>query len=126
MENYINLSGIVEKVTDQSSGYAVQSWLRNRNTLEFLMLWETKHNPNFDKVAYDELFEKTKENGFTLTPKIWIERTKAIGLTSKIGRNGGTFAVTALACEFMMNLSPAYRLAMVETFMLTDEGSEIL
>lgn len=126
MDKYISLSNIVSRMSEISPGYAVQSWFRDRNTLEFLMLWEIKHNPEFNEQAYVNLLEKTKETGFTLTPKQWIETTKAIGITSKQGRNGGTFAHQSIACEFMMWLSPRYKLMMVETFLLTEDGGEPL
>lgn len=126
MEQYISLSAIAGRFSELSPGYVVQSWLRDRSTLEFLMHWESKHNSEFDKHAYGALVEKTKENRFTLTPKLWIEQTKAVGMTSKQGRNGGTFACPAIACEFMMWLSPRYRLMMVETFLLSEEGDDLL
>lgn len=126
MDQLISLSSIAERFSESSPGYIVQSCMRDRSTLEFLMHWETKCNPDFDKVAYEGLMGKTKENGFTLTPKLWIEQAKAIGMTSKQGRNGGTFACQAIACEFMMWLSPRYRLMMVETFLMTEEGGDLL
>lgn len=126
MEKYINISDIVGKVSEMTPGYAVQSWLRDYSNLEFLMLWETKYNSAFDKAAYVELVEKAKRNDITISPKLWIESTKAIGITSKQGRYGGTFAHPAIACAFMMWLSPRYRFMMVETFLLTEEGGALL
>lgn len=61
MENYINISDIVGRVSDMSPSYAVQSWLRDDKTLEFLKLWECKHNPDFDATAYEELMKKSKK-----------------------------------------------------------------
>lgn len=107
--------------------YAIQSWLRDNSSLEFLMLWESKYNSDFDKNAYEDLLQKVKGNEITtLTVKQWIESTKAIGITSKQVQNGGTYARQAIACEFMMWLSPRYRFMMVETFLLTDQGGEFL
>lgn len=126
MEDYINISDIAGRVSEMSSGYAVQSWLRDYKTLEFLKLWECKHNPDFDKAAYDELIERSKESSITITPKLWIETTQAIGIRSTQGRYGGAFAHPAIACAFLMWLSPRYRLMMVETFLLTEEGGGIL
>lgn len=126
MDKYINISAIAGHVGDIAPGYAIQSWLRDRNTLEFLMLWESKYNPDFDKVAYGELIERSKGNQATITPKLWIESTKAIGITSKQGRYGGTYAHPAIACEFMMSISPRYRLMLVETFRLSEEGGDPL
>lgn len=114
MKEYINLSGVAEKVGAKSSGYLVQSWMRDSRTLEFLKLWEERNNPNFKICGYDELVE----SGVTITPKNWIEKTKAIGIKSKQGRNGGTFAVREIACEYLMYNSARYRLAMIEVFCL--------
>ncbi len=122
MDKYISLSDIAARLSEMAPGYAIQSWLRDYSTLEFLMLWESKYNSDFNKDAYDELVEKSKENQVTITPKLWIESTKAIGITSKQGRYAGTFAQPAIACAFMMWLSPRYRFMMVETFLLTEEG----
>ena len=123
MDKYINISNIATRVGEDTAGYTLQSWLRDYNVLEFLMLWESKYNSKFDKMAYEALVEKAKRNEITITPKMWIEETKAVGLTSKIGRYSGTFAHPAIACEFMMWLSPRYQLMIVETFLLTEEGS---
>lgn len=127
MDKYISLTTIVGRVSELNPSYAIQSWLRDYASLEFLMLWESKYNPNFDKKAYEDLIQKIKDNEITtLTVKQWIESAKAVGITSKQGRNGGTYAQQAIACEFMMWLSPRYRFMMVETFLLTDKGGEFL
>ena len=125
MDNYINISNIATQISDMNAGYAIQSWLRDYHVLEFLMLWESKCNLEFDKSAYDDLVESAKRNKVTITPKMWIENTKAVGLISKAGRNGGTLAHPAIACEFMIWLSPRYRLMIVETFLLTAEGGVV-
>lgn len=126
IENYINISEIAGRVSEMSAGYAVQSWLRDYKTLEFLKLWECKHNPDFDQTAYNELVEKSKESSTTITPKMWIETTKAIGIRSTQGRYGGTFAHPAIACAFMMWISPRYWLMTVETILLTEDGVDLL
>lgn len=126
VDKYINISNLVTHVSEMSPSYAVQSWLRDYNVLEFLMLWECKHNPDFDKEAYTNLVSMAKRNEITLTPKMWIENTKAIGIISKTGRNGGTLAHPTIACDFMMWLSPKYRLMIVEAFLLTEEGGGLI
>lgn len=117
--NYLSLGTIAKQFSEQQPGYVVQSWLRDRGTLEFLMLWESENNPKFDMAAYQELLDRTRESGFTLTPKQWIERTGAVGITSKQGKTGGTYAHAEIACAFMMWLSPKFRLVMIQSYLLT-------
>lgn len=88
--------------------------MRNRNTLEFLGLWESAHNPDFSHDGYASLMEKQKAGSFAVTPKQWIDQTNAVGMTSKQGKNGGTYAHPLIACEFMMWLSPTYKLTLLE------------
>ena len=99
-ESYISLTQIAPAHSDDSSGYVIQSWLRGGNTLAFLNLWEKENNLDYSEGGYTELLKKKKTASFTLTPKLWIERTKAIGIVSKQGKSGGTFAHPMIACEF--------------------------
>lgn len=117
---YLSLGTIARQFSEQQPSYVVQSWLRDRGTLEFLMLWEQENNPEFDIRAYQELLERTRESGFTLTPKHWLERTGAIGITSKQGKTGGTYAHPDIACEFMTWLSPKFRLIMIQSYHLAE------
>ena len=120
VKSLLSLGSIARQFSEQQPGYVVQSWLRDRGTLEFLMLWECENNPGFHLDAYWELLDRTKESGFTLTPKQWIERAGAFGITSKQGKNGGIYAHPEIACAFMMWLSPKFRLVMIQSYQLAE------
>lgn len=111
---FVSLTEAVHSCTEDSPAHVIQSWMRNRNTLEFLGLWESAHNLNFNHEGYASLMEKQKAGSFAVTPKQWIDQTNAVGITSKQGKNGGTYAHPLIACEFMMWLSPTYKLALLE------------
>lgn len=111
---FVSLTEATRSCTEDSPAHVIQSWMRNRNTLEFLGLWESAHNPDFNHEGYAALMEKQKAGSFVVTPKQWIDQTNAGGMTSKQGKNGGTYAHPLIACEFMMWLSPTYKLALLE------------
>jgi hypothetical protein len=113
-EVYISLTDITkgEDGTDH-----IKNWMRNRNTVEFLGLWETINNPNFKGVEFDTFRKEAGLNTFTLTPKKWIEATNAIGVVSKAGKTGGgTFAHKDIALEFCTWLSPLFKLLVLKEF----------
>ena len=87
--------------------------MRSRNTLEFLRQWELDANPNFDDVAYLELLQQVHTTSLTVTPTLWKNRTKAVGLRVKQGKGGGVFAEPEIAADFHLWLDPKMRLAMV-------------
>lgn len=91
-ESYISLTQMAQAHSVSSPGYVIQRWLRSESTLAFLNLWEKENNLDYSEGGYTELLEKKKTASFTLTPKLWIERTKAIGIVSRQGKSGGTFA----------------------------------
>lgn len=82
-KSYVSLTELVRVHSDDAPGYIIQSWMRSGNTLAFLNLWEKENNPNYCEDGYVELFDKKKAASFTLTPKLWIEQTKATGIISK-------------------------------------------
>ena len=84
----------------ERTDHLVRNWIRNRNTVEFLGIWEQIHNPDFNPVEFDGFRRQAGLNSFTLTSKQWIERTGAIGIVSRAGRYGGTFAHKDIAFEF--------------------------
>jgi hypothetical protein len=94
----------------------IMSWLRNKDTIEFLGLWESINNPNFNPTEFDGIRSAAGSNRFTITAKQWIEKTNAIGLVSKPGRYGGTYAHKDIALEFGTWLSPAFRLFIVREY----------
>lgn len=113
-ESYTSLTEIARAHSEDAPGYVIQSWLRSGNTLAFLNLWEKEHNPDYSETGYMELMEKKKAASFTLTPKLWIERTKAIGIVSKQGKSGGTFAHPMIACEFASWLAPEFKMLLLK------------
>lgn len=118
---YYSLTSIARRHSEDSPGYVIQSWLRNRNTLEFLRIWEKDNNPDFRASEYAELLQRIKDGSFTLTPKQWIEKTGAIGMVSKQGKNGGTYAQQDIACAFLSWISPKFKYLMIKTFELSNQ-----
>lgn len=113
-ESYISLAEIARAHSENVQGYVIQSWLRSGNTLVFLNLWERGNNPNYSEAGYIELLEKKKAASFTLTPKLWIDQTKAIGIASKQGKAGGTFAHPMIACEFASWIAPELKMLLIK------------
>jgi len=112
-QDYICLTDMIR---DESGNDHIRNWMRNRNTVEFIGLWETLHNPNFKGVEFDTFKKQAGLNNFNLTPKKWIEATNAIGIVSKSGRYGGTYAHKDLAFEFGAWISPMFKLLLIKEF----------
>ena len=91
-DDYICVTDIARYKDDERTDYIIQNWLRNRNTIEFLGIWEQLNNPDFNPIEFDGIGNQAGLNSFILTAKRWIESTGAIGLISKPGRYGGTYA----------------------------------
>jgi hypothetical protein len=101
--------------------------MRNRNTIEFLGIWERLNNPDFNPIEFDGFRKKAGLNSFTLTPKQWIEKTNAIGIISKAGRYGGTYAHKDIAFEFATWISVEFKLYLIKEFQrLKDEEQKQL
>jgi hypothetical protein len=94
----------------------VRNWLRNRNTVEFLGVWERLNNPVFNSVEFDGIRMQAGLNSFALTPKQWIEKTGATGIVSQTGRYGGTYAHKDIAFEFASWISVEFRLYLIKEF----------
>ncbi len=120
-KDFISLTDMVRKFGDESILY---NWLRNRNTIEFLGIWEQIYNPAFKPLEFERFKNQAGLNSFSLSPKKWIEATGAIGLYAKSGRGGGTFAHRDIAFEFGSWLSPEFKLYLIREFQrLKDEES---
>ena len=91
-EDYISLTDIAKYKDSERTNYIIQNWMRSRSTIEFIGLWELLHNPDFKGIEFDAFKNEAGSNSFTLTPKRWITSTNAIGIISKSGRYGGTYA----------------------------------
>ena len=94
----------------------IRNWLRSRNTVEFLGVWERLNNPTFNPVEFDGIRMQTGLNSFVLTPKQWIEKTGAVGITSSAGRYGGTYAHKDIAFEFASWVSVEFKLYLIKEF----------
>ena len=115
-EDYISLTDIARYKNQDRTDDIIRNWLRNRNTLEFIGIWEHLNNPGFKPVEFDGFRMQAGLNSFTLTPKQWIERTGAIGLVSKAGRYGGTYAHKDIAFEFASWVSVEFKLYLIKEF----------
>ncbi len=115
-EDYISLTDIAKSRNPDHPDDLIRNWLRNRNTLELLGIWEQLHNPDFNPVEFDGIKKQAGLNSFTLTPKQWIEKTAALGIVSKPGRYGGTYAHVDLAFEFASWVSVEFKLYLIKEF----------
>ena len=113
--DYISLTDIAKYRSDDPNA-VIQNWLRNRNTIEFLGLWEKLNNPNFKPLEFEGFKKEAGLNAFTLSPKKWIESTNAISIISKSGRYGGTYAHTDIAFEFASWISPEFKLYIIKDY----------
>ncbi len=107
---------LTDMVRGEEGNDHIRNWMRSRNTVEFIGLWETIHNPNFKGVEFDTFRKFAGLNSFNLTPQKWIESTNAIGFISKSGRYGGTYAHEDIAFEFAVWLSPSFKLYLIKEF----------
>ncbi len=115
-DNFISLTDIAKQYDAENPNYLIQSWLRSRNTVEFLAEWERQNNPLFNEEAFAQLLTNAKSPAYTLTPTKWIEAVGAIGLSSKRGKGGGTMAHPFIACDFEMWNDMAVRYEVVHTY----------
>lgn len=125
--DYISLTDIARYKNVHEPKDVVKNWLRVRDTIEFLGLWETIHNPNFKGVEFDSFKNEAGTNAFTLSPQRWIENTNAIGIISKSGRGGGTFAHPDIAMEFASWISAEFKLYLIQDYkrLKGDENSKL-
>ena len=113
-EDYISLTDMVQGFDGGAS--LIDSWLRNKNTLEFLAVWERINNLNFNSVEFDRIRLDAGTNRFRISAKQWMEKVNGIGVIAKTGRYGGTFAHKDIAFEFGSWLSPEFKLYLIKEF----------
>lgn len=123
---FISLTDIAKYKSDEPKD-VVKNWMRSKDTIEFLGLWEQLHNENFKGVEFDSFRSQAGSNAFTLSPQKWIESTNAIGIISKSGRNGGTFAHSDIAFEFASWISAEFKLYIIKDYkrLKNDESSRL-
>lgn len=112
-EDYICITDMIKA---KDGGFFITDWLRNRNTLEFLGVWEEMYNPNFNYGEFAIIKSKAGLNSFKISVKEWTDRTNAIGLISKSGRYGGTYAHKDIAFEFGTWISPVFKLYIIKEY----------
>ncbi|WP_368076779.1 KilA-N domain-containing protein [Clostridium tyrobutyricum] len=124
--DYISLTDIAKYKSDEPND-VIRNWLRNRDTIEFLGLWEKINNPNFKPVEFDGFRKEAGKNAFVLSPQKWINSTDAIGIISKSGRYGGTYAHKDIAFEFASWVSPEFKLYIIKDCqrLKEDENSKL-
>ena len=114
--DYFSLTDIARHKDAAHIDTIIQNWMRNRNTIELLGFWETIYNPNFKPLEFEGFRQQAGLNSFVMTPKKWIESTNAIGIISKSGRYGGTFAHKDIALEFASWVSIEFKLYVIKEF----------
>ena len=112
-EDYISITDMLKS---KDGDFFVSDWLRNRNTVEFLGIWEEIHNPNFNYGEFAIIKSHAGLNNYKISVKEWSEKTNAIGIISKAGRYGGTYAHRDIAFEFGMWISPKFKLLLIKEF----------
>lgn len=115
-QDYISLTDMSGWDKDPNSRQRIANWLKNRSTIQFLQLWENKHNKDFNYIHSDVIKNEVAENSYLISAKKWIEQTGAIGILSKAGRYGGTFAHRDIAFEFATWLSPIFKFNLITEF----------
>ncbi|MCL2687598.1 MAG: KilA-N domain-containing protein, partial [Methanobrevibacter sp.] len=119
--DYISLTDIA-KYKSNNPNDVIRNWMRNRNTIEFLGIWESLYNSDFKPVEFDGFKKQVGLNYFTLSPKKWIEKTNAVGLIAKSGRYGGTYGHKDIAFKFANWISVEFELYIVKEFQRLKEN----
>lgn len=112
-DGMVSLTELARQYSEESPGYVIQSWMRSRNTLEFLRQWENDMNEGFDDSACAELIHQGHTTSLTITPSLWIRKTHAVGIHVKQGKGGGVSAYPEIAADFHLWLDPKERLAIL-------------
>ena len=112
-EDYISLTDMLKS---KDGDFFISDWLRNRNTIEFLGIWEELHNPNFNYGEFAIIKSQAGLNSYKISVKEWVNKTSSIGIVAKTGRYGGTYAHKDIAFEFGMWISPKFKLLLIKEF----------
>ena len=120
-EDFISLTDMIKS---KEGDFFISDWLRNRNTIEYLGIWEKIHNPNFNYGEYATIISKAGLNSYKLSVKDWSSKTNAIGLVAKAGRYGGTYAHKDIAFEFGMWISAEFKIYLIKEFQRLKEDEQ--
>lgn len=115
-KEYISLTDLARYANPEEPKIPIQTWMRNRDVIAYLGLWERLHNENFKGVEFTTFESSAGKNSFYMSPQKWIKETNAIGIISKSGNNGGTYACSDIALEFASWLSPEFKLYVIQEF----------
>ena len=115
-KEYISLTDLARYADEDDPRYPIQNWMRNKDVIAYLGLWEKLNNEDFKGVEFDAFKNEAGSNKFKISPQKWIKETNAIGIISKSGNNGGTYAVSDIALEFASWLSPEFKLYVIQEF----------
>jgi hypothetical protein len=121
--DYISITDIA-RVKNYDANAVIANWMRNRNTIEYLGVWEHLYNPDFKPLEFEGFMNEAGANAFTLSPQKWIESTNAVGIVSKSGRYGGTFAHKDIAFKFASWISVEFELYVVKEFQRLKEHEQ--
>jgi hypothetical protein len=123
-EDYICITDIAKYKNAQTTGLIISHWLSTRFTVEFMGIWEKIHNPDFNVTEFSNIKNESGSNGFVLTVKQWVQKTRAIGIISKPGRYGGTYAHKDIAFEFASWVSVEFKLYLIKEFQRLKESEQ--
>ena len=125
--DYFSLTDMARYRNADNAGFVIQNWMRNRNVIRFLGLWERLNNPDFNYLEFEAIEKEAGVNSFVLTPKRWTESTNAIGIVTKAGRYANTLAHQDIAMEFASWLSPEFKLYLFTDYkrLKTEENSRL-
>ena len=121
-DDYISLTDMVKHI--QNGLVLIEKWLRNKNTIEFLGIWEEIYNEGFNSPEFEGIKNEARLNRFSLSVKMWVEKTNAKGIIAKAGRYGGTYAHKDIAFEFASWISPKFKLYLIKEFQRLKEQEQ--
>ncbi len=122
--DYISLTDMAKFKNKETTGLVISHWLSTRYTVEFLGIWEQIHNPDFNVTEFRNIKNESGSNGYVLSGKQWVSKTHAIGIISKPGRYGGTYAHRDIAFEFASWISPEFKLYLIKEFQRLKEEED--
>ncbi|MEA2011590.1 MAG: KilA-N domain-containing protein [Verrucomicrobiota bacterium] len=123
-EDYISLTDLAKHKNAEYTGVVISHWLSTRYTVEFMGIWERVNNPNFNLTEFSYIKNESGSNGYVLSAKQWIQKTNAIGIVSKAGRYGGTYAHKDIAFEFATWISPELKFYLIKEFQRLKEEEQ--